>query len=100
MRKTVLLLGMALIASSAMMGQVVNRNMAAAITSENAELVLDSVVTKTREGKPSAKVVYGYDSEKRKAYEVSISYSECLLRLMHLHMEIRLNIRMTKQVFC
>lgn len=76
MRKTVLLLGMALIASSAMMGQVVNRNMAAAITSENAELVLDSVVTKTREGKPSAKVVYGYDSEKRKAYEVSISYSE------------------------
>ena len=49
MRKTVLLLGMALIASSAMMGQVVNRNMAAAITSENAELVLDSVVTKTRE---------------------------------------------------
>ena len=67
MRKTVLLLGMALIASSAMMGQVVNRNMAAAITSENAELVLDSVVTKTREGKPSAKVVYGYDSEKRKA---------------------------------
>ena len=51
MRKTVLLLGMALIASSAMMGQVVNRNMAAAITSENAELVLDSVVTKTREGK-------------------------------------------------
>ena len=76
MRKTVLLLGMALIASSAMMGQVVNRNMAAAITSENAELVLDSVVTKTREGKPNAKVVYGYDSEKRKAYEVSISYSE------------------------
>ena len=100
MRKTVLLLGMALIASSAMMGQVVNRNMAAAITSENAELVLDSVVTKTREGKPSAKVVYGYDSEKRKAYEVSISYSEWSTPAYAPAYGDSLNIRMTKQVFC
>ena len=94
MRKTVLLLGMALIASSAMMGQVVNRNMAAAITSENAELVLDSVVTKTREGKPNT---IRKSAKHMKCLSVIVSG---LLRLMHLHMEIRLNIRMTKQVFC
>ena len=46
MRKTVLLLGMALIASSAMMGQVVNRNMAAVWSPAMANCECSSLITK------------------------------------------------------
>lgn len=74
MRKT-LLMGVALVASSAVMGQISDWNEMAR-TSNNRELVLDSVVTKTRDDNPEKKVVYGYDAQKRKAYEVSISYSQ------------------------
>lgn len=74
MRKT-LLVCVALIASGAVMGQISNLDIAMR-TSDNDELVLDSIVTKTRDDKPEKKVLYGYDSEKRKTYEMSITYSE------------------------
>lgn len=74
MKKT-LLMGVALMASSAVMGQISNLDIVAR-TSDNSELVLDSIVTKTRDDNPERKVIYGYDSEKRKAYEVSITYSQ------------------------
>lgn len=74
MRKT-LLMGVALIASGAVMGQISNLDIAMR-TSNNDKFVLDSIVTKTRNDKPERKVLYGYDSEKRKTYEMSITYSE------------------------
>lgn len=73
MRKTVLLLGMALIASSAMMGQVVNRNMAAAITSENAETCFRFCCDKNKGRQTECgKLCTDTIRKKRKAYEVSM----------------------------
>lgn len=74
MRKT-LLMGVALIASSAAMGQMSNQNMVSR-AGDNSELVLDSIVTKKRDGNPEKSLVYGYDSQKRMAYEMSITYSQ------------------------
>lgn len=74
MRKT-LLMGIALIMSSVVMGQIPNLETVMR-TSGNGGYALDSVVTKTRDGNPEKKVVYGYDSGKRKIYEVNISYSQ------------------------
>lgn len=72
MRKTVLM-GIAIIASSVAVAQIPNFN---AVATEGNDLVLDSIVTRDNEGNPNAKLMYGYDAEKRKVYEVSVSYSE------------------------
>lgn len=72
MRKTVLM-GIALIASNVIVAQIPSLN---AVANDSQDLVLDSIVTKTNDGNPNTKLMYGYDSEKRKEYEVSISYSE------------------------
>lgn len=72
MRKTVLM-GIALMASHVIVAQIPSFN---AKASDSQDLVLDSIVTKSNDGQPNAKVMYGYDSEKRKVYEVSVSYSE------------------------
>lgn len=74
MKRTVLIM-MALAIGSAVMGQTSKRDMSAK-TSESGKLVLDSIVTNTRDGEKESKKEYGYDSEKRKVYELSISYSK------------------------
>ncbi len=74
MRKT-LLMGIVLLMSGAVMGQVSNLG-AGMRTSGNGNSVLDSLVTKTRDNNPEKKVVYGYDLSKRLVYEVNITYSQ------------------------
>lgn len=72
MKKT-LLMGIALVASTAMMGQVPGVN-AATRASESGVYVLDSIKTLNNRDKPSAKIQYTYDAQNRKVSETNISY--------------------------
>lgn len=73
MKKT-LLMGIALVASTAMMGQVPGVN-AATRASESGVYVLDSIKIMNNRDEPSEQKEYTYDSQNRKVSEVSVKYS-------------------------
>ncbi|WP_455587636.1 T9SS type A sorting domain-containing protein [Bacteroides sp.] len=73
MKKT-LLMGIALVASATMMGQVPGWN-AATRAGEDGVYVLDSIKIMNNRDEPSEQKEYTYDSQNRRVSEVSVKYS-------------------------